>query len=149
MINPNPSYRFANNPGINVCSHPIINSSSPDNSPVVCPHIISHSSCPYYTPDYQIVKKVVDNSNQDLFYYLTKYKTSQDYYVYSIYDSKANVYSTFTYTDIKDDNLNSEAFSLFDSFIKDLMITVSDVDLYDVVDQQKIEKNSYFSTIFS
>jgi hypothetical protein len=149
MVNPNPSYRFANNPGINVCSNPVINASSSDNSPVVCPHSVVHSTCPYYSPDYQIIKKVADTSTDNLFYYLTKYKTPQDYYTYVIYDSKANVYSNFIYTDIKDDDLNSEAFALFDAFINDLMVNVSDVDLYDSVDQQKVEKKSYFSTIFS
>jgi hypothetical protein len=146
MINPNPSYQFANNPGVNSCSNPLLLESSPKNTLVQCPYSPIQSSCAYYSPNYQILKKV---SNNNIFYYLTKFKSLEDHYFYAIYDSNMNLYFNLSYNELVDNNLDQDAYAAFDNFINDLMITVFEVDLYSFQDQEKLEKKSYLSTIFS
>lgn len=147
MINPSFAYKFANNPGVDSCSHPLIVSFSPPNTLVPCPYIQGTSSCPHYNPDYSIIKKVVASNN--IYYYLTKFKDHQGSYFYSVYDSNANAYLNLNYTDIKDSDLDSYALEVFINFLSDSMIEYVDSDLCSVNDQIKSNKVSYLSTILS
>jgi len=149
MVNPSSGYKFANNPGIDSCSNPLINSFSPPNSVVNCAYVNANFTCPQYNADYSIIKKVASVKDETLFYYLTKFKDHTGTYFYSIYDSAANLYFKLSYTDITDSDLDTYALSAFATFLNDLMLDYNELDVHTIDDQIKSSKNSYLSTIFS
>ena len=152
MLNPNPNYQFANNPGIDACSNPVLLDRIPSNTFLPCSAPGIHSLCSQYSPDYTILKKYESSTNGELkYYYLTKFRSFDGSYFYKIYDSALKVYFELSYNDIddKESNLNDYAIKVLNDFITDSMLDLAEVNIY--TDQVPTESNkkSYLSTLIS
>jgi hypothetical protein len=112
---------------------------------------MEQSNCPLYKPDFSVMNKV--RANNDIDYYLSRFRSYDGTYLYRIYDNNLNVYSQFKYTQIEmeNDNLNLEAISLFNKFLIDLSIQFVQQDVAEdamLIPKQK-ETNSYLKTLVS
>ncbi len=148
-LNASSSYAYANNPGIYSCSAPTRKSN--DGQPISCVYAMEQSNCPLYKPDFSVMNKV--RANNDIDYYLSRFRSYDGTYLYRIYDNNLNVYSQFKYTQIEmeNDNLNLEAISLFNKFLIDLSIQFVQQDVAEdamLIPKQK-ETNSYLKTLVS
>lgn len=148
-LNPSSSYAYANNPGIYSCSAPTRKSN--DAQPISCVYAMEQSNCPLYKPDFSVMRKV--RINDDVDYYLSRFRSYDGTYLYRIYDNNLNVYSQFKYTQIEmeNDNLNLEAISLFNKFLIDLSIQFTEEEIAQdamFIPVQK-ETNSYLKTLVS
>lgn len=146
-LNPSEHYSFANNPGLFSCSSPKRNIDL--SNPPSCLYILDHSSCPIYNPDFLLIRKV---KTSDAFYYLTRFRFYDGSYCYKIYDAFGRAYSQLVYTQIKADSieLNLEAISLYEQFLKDLSVdyTVEEID-QDCFETPKKERKSYLKNLFA
>jgi hypothetical protein len=152
MLNPNPSYQFANNPGMDACSHPVRLELVPANTLLPCQAPGLHILCSLYSPDYKIIKKFVSLTDSTLFYYLTKYRSLDGSYSYKIYDSSMNLYNQLSYKNLSDKNsdIDSYALDVFLSFVKDSMIQVEEVLIEQpLVEHSNPNKKSYLATLVS
>jgi hypothetical protein len=148
-LNASSSYAYANNPGIYSCSAPTRKSN--DGQPISCVYAMEQSNCPLYKPDFSVMNKV--RANNDIDYYLSRFRSYDGTYLYRIYDNNLNVYSQFKYTQIEmeNDNLILEAISLFNKFLIDLSIQFVQQDVAEdamLIPKQK-ETNSYLKTLVS
>lgn len=150
MLNPSSSYTFANNPGASACSNPALVDAS-RSSFLPCKFPISNAICPFYSADYKIIKKVVSINNSSSYYYLSKFRLLTGSYSYKIYDNTLKVYLELSYDNISDSEnvLDSEAISIFNSFIDQAMLKVDNVDLYSSEVISESNKVSYLSTLIS
>lgn len=152
MLNPNPNYQFANSPGIDACSNPVLLESIPSNTFLPCAAPGIQPICSQYSPDYKVIKKyegIVQNENK--YYYLTKFRSTDGSYFYKIYDSTLKVYFDLSYQDIDDSShsLDEHAVKVFNDFIADSMLDLTEVDLYSQQVPTEPNKKSYLSTLIS
>ena len=150
-INPSTSYAYANNPGIHSCSAP--SRKSKDSQPVFCVYSMEHNNCPLYKPDFSVIRKVRNAVDIDTDYYLARFRSYDGTYFYKIYDNNLNVYSELKYSEIQmeNNNLNTEANALFNSFLIDLSLqfTEEEIDPDAVFTPVQKETNSYLKTLVS
>lgn len=152
MLNPSPNYQFANNPGIDGCSNPIFLERIPSNTFLPCSAPGIQSLCSQYSPDYKIVKKYEGLvQNEIRYYYLTKFRSFDGSYFYKIYDNALKVYFDLSYQDIddSDSSLDDYAVQVFNDFIADSMLNLTEVDLYSQQVPTESNKKSYLSTLIS
>lgn len=149
MLNPSSDYEYANNPGIHICSSPIVKA----NSAVPVPSCISpfnHSRCMIYSPEFSVMKKVSVNFMAEQFIvYLSRFKSFSGSYFYLIYNDQRSVYNRLTYEDVKmvDLNLDSEAIQVFNLFVAQFE-DVKEIPI-DLPNNQPVKNSSFISTILS
>lgn len=149
LLNANPDYPFANNPGLPACNEPNRFEFSDKSTILTCEFSSANFRCPMFVPFFDLIKKVQTSDSN--FYYLVRFRNIDSIYTYKIVDQNNNVYLNLLYSDIdiKNADLDFEAISVFDHFISDLMIEVQNIPLDDFTVEQKSEKSSYLLNLIS
>jgi len=153
-LNPSSHYQYANNPGIRCCSSSQrLAVASPTKPPLFCDMSpVTMSTCIFYSSDFKILKKI-KASNQTV-YFMTRYRTEQESYIYKLYGEDAVVYLELNYSDIKsiDDNIDTEAIRVFEDFIvNELGFTFDLQEIDEECLDRKLQNttNSFFKAILT
>lgn len=150
MLNPNPNYPFANNPGVDSCSHDGRIAIELPNSFISCAFSNFQYKCPMYQSD---AKTIYKSQTVSSVYFVVKSRLIDGTICYKIVDSNYNIYQDLVYAQISESNadLDKEAYLVFDNFLSQLMsdYLISDFADHDNQDPVKTEtkKSSYLLSL--